>query len=330
MSITKILLATDGSPEAAKAARMAIALSRDLGSDLHVLCVGQVPSAYAPAETEILDYGFWKEMREFAEGEASAKLEDEVRKIEDAGGKIEKSHVAVGRPEAEIVRLAEEIGAEIVVVGSRGLGVLRRTLLGSVSNSVVRHSHGSVLVVRGNREDTHLPGRVLLALDGSKPADAAAWIAVEISVATGSELHILRVLETEAYRPYPGPEFWEGWEEELELAERHARSFLDDYARQLRAKGVKVADVNLALGDADTEIVKFAEGMHADLIVMGSRGLGGIRRALIGSVSDSVVRHAHCPVLVARQRTSVARQGSETDESAARAASPGEAADPAK
>ena len=180
MPLTKMLLATDSSPEAAKAARMAITLSRDLGSELHVLCMGQVPSAYAPAESEILDYEFWKEMREFAKSEASERLEEEVQKIEAAGSKVEKPHVAVGRPDAEIVRLAEEIGAEMVVLGSRGLGPLRRVLLGSVSNSVVRHAHASVLVVRSNREGGSLPGRVLLALDGSKAAEAAERIAVEI------------------------------------------------------------------------------------------------------------------------------------------------------
>lgn len=319
MPLTKMLLATDSSPEAAKAARMAITLSRDLGSELHVLCVGQVPSAYAPAESEILDYEFWKEMREFAKSEASERLEEEVQKIEAAGSKVEKPHVAVGRPDAEIVRLAEEIGAEMVVLGSRGLGPLRRVLLGSVSNSVVRHAHASVLVVRSNREGGSLPGRVLLALDGSKGAEAAERIAVEISAATGSELHILRVLEAEAYRPYPGPEYREGWEEDLERAKRHARAFVNENARQIQADGVKGGEADLALGDADREIVRFAEDIHADLIVVGSRGLGGVRRALIGSVSDSVVRHAHCPVMVVRQgsqREPVTQQSTKTGQSA--------------
>ena len=57
-------------------------------------------------------------------------------------------HVAVGHPESEILRIAEEIGADLVVVGSRGLGPLGRVLMGSVSESVVRHAHCSVLVVR--------------------------------------------------------------------------------------------------------------------------------------------------------------------------------------
>lgn len=319
MPPTKILFATDGSPEAVKAARMAITLSRDLGSELHVLCVGQVPSIYAPAESGILDREFWKEMREFAKSEASERLGVEVQTIVATGGKVEKSHIAVGRPDAEIVRLAEEIGAEMVVLGSRGLGPLRRVVLGSVSNSVVRHAHASVLVVRSNGEGGSLPGRILLALDGSKGAEAAKRITAEISAATGSELHILRVLETKAYRPYPGPEYWEGWEEDLERSKRYAKAFVDENARQIQADGVKVVEADLALGDADTEIVRFAEGIHADLIVVGSRGLGGIRRALIGSVSDSVVRHAHCPVMVVRQgsqRKPVTQQSTKTGQSA--------------
>jgi hypothetical protein len=79
------------------------------------------------------------------------------------------------------------------------------------------------------------------------------------------------------------------------------RPFLDERARSLRDEGVEVGDAHLGLGDPDKEIVKFAEDAHADLIVLGSRGLGRLRRALLGSVSDSVVRHAHCPVLVVRQ-----------------------------
>ena len=169
MPLAKILLATDGSPEAASAARMAITFSRSLGGELHLVYVGVAPSAYAAAESEILDYEFWKELREIAQNEASRSVEEEVRKIEDAGGKVEMVHVAVGHPESEILRIAEEIGADLVVVGSRGLGPLKRALMGSVSESVVRHAHSSVLVVRGQgRDGGYLPGRVLLALDDSR------------------------------------------------------------------------------------------------------------------------------------------------------------------
>jgi nucleotide-binding universal stress UspA family protein len=281
---------------------MAITLSRGLGGELHVVYVGVAPSAYAAAESEILDYEFWKELREIAQNEASHSVEEEVRKIEDAGGKVEMAHVAVGHPETEILRIAEEIGTDLVVVGSRGLGPLKRALMGSVSESVVRHAHCSVLVVRGQgRDGGYLPGRVLLALDGSKGAGEAERSAAEISTATGSVLDFVRVLEAERYRPYPGPEYWEGWEADLERSKRQVRAFLDERTRSLRNEGVEVGDAHLALGDPDKEIVKFAEDADTDLIVLGSRGLGHFGRALLGSVSVSVVRHAHCPVLVVRQ-----------------------------
>jgi nucleotide-binding universal stress UspA family protein len=111
----------------------------------------------------------------------------------------------------------------------------------------------------------------------------------------------VRVLEAEHYRSYPGPEYWEGWEADLERSKRQVGAFLDERARSLRDEGVEVGYAHLALGDPDKEIVRFAEDERADLIVLGSRGLGRLRRALLGSVSDSVVRHAHCPVLVVRQ-----------------------------
>jgi nucleotide-binding universal stress UspA family protein len=68
-----------------------------------------------------------------------------------------------------------------------------------------------------------------------------------------------------------------------------------------QGRGVEVAETHLVKGRPDREAVHLSEELGAGLIVMGSRGLGGVRRALMGSVSDSVVRHAHCPVLIVRE-----------------------------
>ena len=75
---------------------------------------------------------------------------------------------------------------------------------------------------------------------------------------------------------------------------------LDRQVERVREAGGKVAQTHLKVGRADDKIVSLAEEVGAGLIVMGSRGQGGIRRALMGSVSDSLVRHAHCPVMVVR------------------------------
>lgn len=81
---------------------------------------------------------------------------------------------------------------------------------------------------------------------------------------------------------------------------RSSRSLLDEQAGILHAAGAKIAKEHLRNGRPDQEIVALAEELGAGLIVMGGRELGGMRRALMGSVSDSVVRRAPCPLLVAR------------------------------
>lgn len=299
---TRILLATDGSVESERAARVAVTLSEDLDSDLHIVYVGHARPVYMAPEALIVNAELEERIRGEAEEEARKILDGELAKIEEMGGNVACAYVEMGRPDAEIVRVAEEISAGLIVVGSRGLGPLRRAVMGSVSCSVVRHAHGPVLVVRGGGvERNYLPGRILLALDGSREADLAAQAAVEISEVAGSDLHIVYVFHTEAPVLYPAPVMTETWESSLEQARHEAREFVDEQAQRIEAEGGKVRETHLVFGRPDEEIVKLSEELDAGLVVTGSRGIGGIRRALMGSVSDSVVRHAHCPVLVMRE-----------------------------
>jgi nucleotide-binding universal stress UspA family protein len=191
--------------------------------------------------------------------------------------------------------------------------------MGSVSSSLARHAHCPVLVVRGERrgEEGYPPGRVLVALDGSREATEAGRAAAEISNATGSELHLVYVSLAESPY-YPGPEMPEIREGYLEHIEERARAWVEQQAERLKAEGVNVEAAHLRLGAPDREIVRLGEELGAGLIVVGSRGLGGVKRALLGSVSDSVVRHAHCPVLLVRgnnrRRTTVAQATEEPGE----------------
>jgi nucleotide-binding universal stress UspA family protein len=145
------------------------------------------------------------------------------------------------------------------------------------------------------------PTTVLLATDGSKDAELATTTALDLANSTSSELHIVLVEEEAyAYVDPSGYPFFTDAELEHEL-EQQARMRLDAEVEKRRSAGGAVAQAHLRVGAAAAaEIVDLAEDIGAGLIVMGSRGLGGIRRALMGSVSDSVVRHAHCPVLVVR------------------------------
>ncbi len=144
------------------------------------------------------------------------------------------------------------------------------------------------------------PTRVLLATDGSEEAELALRTAVDLANGTGSELHVLAV--GREYHPgYDIPEYGSQLQEALRRLERQARGVLDGQARKIEEAGGKVAEAHLRMGRPDEQIVSVADEVGAGLLVMGSRGLGGLRRALMGSASDSVVRHAHCPVLVVRK-----------------------------
>lgn len=146
----KMLLATDGSAESARAADMAVGLSNGLGSKLHVVHVGHVPSVYVSPESKVLDPEKLQDrMRERVEGETRERLEEEVRKIREAGGEVAKAYARFGRADKkEIVHLAEELHADLVIVRSRGFDPIRRAVMGSVSDSVVHYAHCPVLVVR--------------------------------------------------------------------------------------------------------------------------------------------------------------------------------------
>jgi nucleotide-binding universal stress UspA family protein len=136
------LLATDGSPHAELAAMTALDLAESTNSRLHVVAVGRTfPAAIYEVYAEIRGEDLRREAQEI--------LDEQVRKIEEAGGTVAVAHLRMGeRRDEAIVHLAEEIGAGLIVIGSRGFGGLKRALLGNVADSVVRHAHCPVLVVR--------------------------------------------------------------------------------------------------------------------------------------------------------------------------------------
>jgi nucleotide-binding universal stress UspA family protein len=144
------------------------------------------------------------------------------------------------------------------------------------------------------------PTQILLAIDGSDESKLAAQAATELSRETGSEVHVVYVLPTPAQLIGHHLYSDEIRESLIGGAERDAETFLKEQAEKVSSDGGKVADTHLRSGDPDKEILRAAEALGAGLIVMGSRGLGAVSRMLIGSVSDSVVRHAHCPVFVVR------------------------------
>ena len=146
------------------------------------------------------------------------------------------------------------------------------------------------------------PTKVLLATDGSEEAELATQAAVEMAEDTGSELHVVYV--------EPLPDFMKNDagtpaydRQPYATVEEEARETLRKLVWRVKVAGGAVADSHLRMGVVAEEIVALADELEADLIIVGSRGLRGIRRALGGSVSKSVFRHAHRPVMVVRAKS---------------------------
>ena len=182
MFSTKVLLATDGSAEAERAARMAKMVSENLEAELHVVHVAPMPDPKAWPEATLYDRNLLLQTREQAEIEGRPVLDMQMQYLEAVGAETAVPHLLVGRPDAEIVRLAEELGSGLIVIGSRGIGPVRRAVMGSVSGSVLRHAHCPVMVVRGKvEEEVTAVGPIVLAVDGSEEAQLATIAAAEFS-----------------------------------------------------------------------------------------------------------------------------------------------------
>jgi nucleotide-binding universal stress UspA family protein len=143
-----------GSEEAELAASACSDLGKTTGSELHVVCVQPASYVFEMADWEAAKADFAEELERVSERLAESTLEAQAQKIRETGGEISGAHARVGFPDAEIVGLAGRLGAGLIVIGSRGRGPLRRALLGSVSDSMVRHAHCPVMVLRKEKESS--------------------------------------------------------------------------------------------------------------------------------------------------------------------------------
>jgi nucleotide-binding universal stress UspA family protein len=158
------------------------------------------------------------------------------------------------------------------------------------------------LVEERTEEMSTFPTKILLATDASEDAKKAAQMASDLANVSGSELHVVHVGNMKDFHVAPGADqSFSPRTAPLGEVREKAEKRLDEAVKQVEQVGGTVTQSHLRLGNPDEEILKFCDEQGGfGLIVMGSRGLGPIKRRLMGSVSESVVRHAQCPVLVAR------------------------------
>ena len=296
----RILFATDGSDAADAARRFLEALRLPEGSAVRAVAVVPIihPMMSPSVETTLFTWEAVEPLLEAEGGMMRDALADAEQALARSGVEF-TSTIRRGDPAHVILQEAEEWGAELVVVGSRGLSGLDSLLLGSVARNVAKHCSCPVLVARAPGHSFH---NALLATDGSPHAQDAARFAARLSLSEQTEwtaLHVVRPPRLHSLLPERRGEHGDVATEIDQRQRAEAEAVVKNAAAELGAGGGTVRTA-IRDGDPAAEIVKCAREHHADLIVAGSRGVSPIEALLVGSVADRLLKEAHCSVLLVR------------------------------
>jgi nucleotide-binding universal stress UspA family protein len=223
-------------------------------------------------------------------------LETVAAPLREQGRDVE-TLVAFGNPAEQILALAT--AAELVVMGSHGHGDLKRFVLGSVADEVARHAPVPVMVVRGGSASPPAVQltRIVVPLDGSDLAEQAVPVAAALGADLGVPVHLMRVLDVDALRAtvQAGIHVAAAYLRSQEEIQRYAEEYLAEQAQQLRNRDLAATAEVLTGSPAVTLLDAIRPD---DLVVMTTHGRGGVRRWLLGSVADKLVRAAAAPVLL--------------------------------
>ena len=296
----RILLATDGSPNSEQAAAVAAQIAKSYDSEVTVLsAIPSISGRPAPLEGEYYSRLINK---------ADDNVDRAAAIFKEAGVSVSEKEIPQNHASIveTIVDYASQQKTGLIVLGTRGLGGFRRAALGSVSSGVAEHAPCATLVVRprGKKEDKGLAiKRILVAIDGSQNAQRALEAAVDVAKHLKAELRIAHVV-------YVPTLFWSMGVPGSAVPTDKIEEDAEKVARELLAKAVRLANdsgVSNVKDELVTDlvspyqgIVQLAEHDDADLIVVGTRGLGGFRKLLLGSVANSVLHYAGCSVLVTK------------------------------
>jgi nucleotide-binding universal stress UspA family protein len=279
----RILLPTDGSKDAVRAAEAASDLAKRSGAELHVVHV-------------------WHDVRGFAHDfvkrelrrQGQEILDEQVKKIRASGVEVTKAYLRRGRTSNEVIALSKEIDADLLVVGSRGLGTVRRILMGSQSEEIVHHAQVPVLVLTG-AEDFWPPARIIIGEDFSDDARRAGELAAAIGKLYGAEG--LLVYSHPDLPEVPPGEARSAVQNLTQMRERD-KSMLEERASELEEILGRRPEIRISGGYPANVLLEASQEVQPSLVAVGSRGLAGLIRTRLGSVSTKVVTAARGPVLV--------------------------------
>ncbi len=293
----KVLLATDGSDNSAGAAKFLSNFRFSSDDEITVLhVISDIP--FKEDAEAYLD-----NLQNIKEEIASSILDDTVSSLGISGARISTA-IMDGYPSKQIINAASVSGADLIVMGARGLKGIKPLLIGSVTRSTAINSPKPVLVIKPPQTDRKDRLKILYATDGSEYANLTAELLSSMPFPPHSELTVLYVLMT-AHMDIP-----ERFHIEIDdrikaiVAEMREVEFVKaetiiKNARKILEKSFTNISEITRIGDPSEEILGAANEMNADIIALGSSGMSGIK-GMLGSISRSVLGHSDCSVLIGK------------------------------
>jgi nucleotide-binding universal stress UspA family protein len=294
VEIKTIFCATDISDFSNHAVSWGIALAQEFNAKLYVCHVVDFPTCITYGDGPI----FFVDQQSQAIGNATHQLKQLV-----GDKKIQwEPLVTVGHAGDEISRLAKEKGADLAISATHGRSGLKRLILGSVTERLMRTLHCPLLIVRGPELDPNILSeqrlifkKILVGCDFSEDSALAFQHGLSLAQEFQSELHLVHVMEPPVYMDIFKTSVEFGKELQMEL-----RSRLKDKLKMMvpsEAFNWCVPQTVLLDGPSHEELIRYAKTNNMDLIVLGVRGQGLVERLFVGSTTDRIVRQTPSPVL---------------------------------
>ena len=288
-----ILVPTDGSEHAVRAAEHARYLADAFDATVHVVTVIDVQAAAGPFDAGGVSEAFVARLEE--QGEEASEA---VRAVVD-GAEAVRTATLRGEPSEAVLEYAADHGIDLVAMGTHGRTGIERYVTGSVTERVVSRSAAPVLTTRAT-EHSQVEGdyeEVLVPTDGSEPATAAVEPGLAIAERAGARVHAVTVVDTS---DAAGPDGAVPEDVAAHL-QSEGEAATERIAAQARDRGL-AATTAVRTGVAARDLLAYADEHAVDLVAMGTAGRTGLSRYLLGSTTERVIRHAEMPVLAVNAR----------------------------
>lgn len=279
----RILVAVDGSESSKNAFRQACRIALEDKSWLTVITT-------IPSYEDLFQMPSIQEKVSIALRAEGEKIVAEIKEIAAEEDTYIKTLLEEGTPFDTIIDTAEEGNYDLIVMGRLGMKRIEKALVGSVTARVIGNSQRDVLVFPLNTKIGW--NNIMLATDGSKYSISATDKAIDIAHSYGGEVRAVSVVDVTE-------EFQTEAPEAVDRLVAGAKGFVEEVRKKAETQGVRIEPL-VREGETYKVITELAKKFATDIIVMGSHGRTGIKRLLMGSVTEKVLGYAPCPVLVIR------------------------------